>query len=168
MKFGQILVCCMTSISKHAFGLMLETETSSRPFFDILPKTLQQDIAIFNSGHLPFLIVPYTPFQKKKHWNLEIIVYWVNGAGCYIKKDLNLAQVLQIVQEIHENYCPCLYLSIGQIWSLNEVWFKRSIQKCTLSHILILTMTPQIWQIMECLKYKNLNTLRTDYNICGK
>ena len=65
----------MTSISKHAFGSMLETETSSRPFFDIPPKTLQQDIAIFNSRHLPFLIVPYTPFQKKKHWNLEIIVY---------------------------------------------------------------------------------------------
>ena len=47
---------------------------------------------------MPFLIVPYSPFQKKKtkknkkkqkkkqqqqqHWNLDIIGYWVMGAGC--------------------------------------------------------------------------------------
>ena len=49
---------------------------------------------------MPFLIVPYSPFQKKQknknkkkqkkkqqqqqqqHWNLDIIGYWVMGAGC--------------------------------------------------------------------------------------
>ena len=26
-----------------------------------------------------------------KHWNLDIIGYWVIRAGCYIKKDLELS-----------------------------------------------------------------------------
>ena len=31
-------------------------------------------------------------FSKKlKHWNLEIIGYWVFGAGSYIEKDLELS-----------------------------------------------------------------------------
>ena len=38
-----------------------------------------------------------------------------------------------------------LYLSTGQVWWLNELWFKRYIQKCTLSHVLILIMTSKIW-----------------------
>ena len=46
-----------------------------------------------------------------------------------MKRTWNLASVLQIVQKIPENYCPCLYLSIGQVWWLYELWFKRYIQK---------------------------------------
>ena len=34
-----------------------------------------------------------------------------------------------------------LYLSIDQIWCVNELWFKRYIQKCTLAHVLILMMS---------------------------
>ena len=75
---------------------------------------------------------PLFTFSKKmKHWNLDIIGYWVIWAGCYIKKTWNLAPVLQIVQKIPENYCPCLYLLIGQVWWLNELWFETYIQKCT-------------------------------------
>ena len=40
-------------------------ETSSTPFYDFMKMTIQQDLVIFNSRHLPFLIVPYPPFQKK-------------------------------------------------------------------------------------------------------
>ena len=36
-----------------------------------------------------------------------------------MQRTLNLATVFQIVQKIPENYCPCLYLSIGQAWWLN-------------------------------------------------
>ena len=56
-----------------------------------------------------------------------------------MKSTWNLAPVLQIVQKIPENYCPCLYLSIDQVWWLNELWFKRYSQKCTLFHVLIYT-----------------------------
>ena len=31
-----------------------------------------------------------------KHWNLDIISYWVTGAGCLIKKDLELSPSLPI------------------------------------------------------------------------
>ena len=46
-----------------------------------------------------------------------------------LKRTWNLAPVLQIVQRISENCCPGLYQSIGQIWWLNQLWFKRYIQK---------------------------------------
>ena len=48
-----------------------------------------------------------------------------------MKRTWNLSPVFQIVQKLYENYCPFLYLSIGQVWLLNELWFKRYIQKCT-------------------------------------
>ena len=72
-----------------------------------------------------------------RHWNLEQVAQ--------LKRVWDLAPVLQIVQKIPENYCPCLYLSIDQVWLLNELWFKRYIQKCTLRHVIILIMTSQIW-----------------------
>ena len=33
-----------------------------------------------------------------------------------LERTWNVASVLQIVQKIPENYCLCLYLSIGQVW----------------------------------------------------
>ena len=55
-------------------------------------------------------------FKKMKHWNRDIIGYRVIRAGCYIEKVLELSSSLLIVQKIPENYCPCLYLSTGQVW----------------------------------------------------
>ena len=45
---------------------------------------IQWDMSIFSSWYLPFLILPYSPFQKKKKKKkkpkkLDIIVYWVIG-----------------------------------------------------------------------------------------
>ena len=54
-----------------------------------------------------------------------------------MKRTWNLAPVFPIVQKITGNYCPCLYLSLGQVWWLPELRFKRYIEKCTLSHVLI-------------------------------
>ena len=42
-----------------------------------------------------------------------------------MKRTENLAPVLQIVQKIPENYWPCLYLSVNQVWLVNELCFKR-------------------------------------------
>ena len=60
-----------------------------------------------------------------KHWNLDIIGYWVIGQVPKWKRTWNLAPVLQIVQKITEIIIyPCLHLSIGQVWWLHELWFK--------------------------------------------
>ena len=50
-----------------------------------------------------------------------------------LKRNWNLTVAHRIVQKISKNYCPCLYLSIGQVWWLNELWFKKYIQKYTVS-----------------------------------
>ena len=128
IKFGQTLVCCMANISNMFLPEYWRLEVSSRLFFDFIKMTVYWDLTIFDSWYLPFLIVPYSPFQKMKHW----------------KKTWNLTPVLQIVQKITENYWTCLYLSVAQVWWLHELGFKSYIQKCTLSHVLILIMMSQI------------------------
>ena len=57
-----------------------------------------------------------------------------------LKRTWNLAPVLWIASKIPENYCPFFYLSTGQVWWLNELWFKRYIYSnmhlisCTNTH----------------------------------
>ena len=72
-KFGQILVCCKTNISNMFLAQCLRLETSPMPFYDFIKMTIQWHLNIFNSWHFPFLIVPYSPFQKKKKWNTRIL-----------------------------------------------------------------------------------------------
>ena len=66
LKFGQILACCMTNISNMFLAKCWRLETSSRLYYDFIKMTIQQDLAIFNDWHIPFLIVLYSPFQKNK------------------------------------------------------------------------------------------------------
>ena len=62
-----------------------------------------------------------------------------------LKRTWKLAPVLQIVQKIPENFCPCLCPSVDQVWWLNELWFNQYIPKCILSDVLIISiMTSQI------------------------
>ena len=61
MNFAQILAHCLTNISDMFLVQCWGLETSSRLFYNFIKMTIQQDLAIFNSGHL-FLIVPYSPF----------------------------------------------------------------------------------------------------------
>ena len=42
-------------------------------------------------------------------------------------------QFSKLFKKIPENYCFCLHLSIGQVWRVNELKFKRYIQKYTVS-----------------------------------
>ena len=81
-QFGQMLMCCVTNISNTLLAQCYRLETSPRSFYDFIKMTIWQDLAIFNSWCLPFLIVSYSPFQKMKHWNPDIIGYWVIGASC--------------------------------------------------------------------------------------
>ena len=70
IKFGQIIVCCMTNISNMFLAECWRLETSSRLFYNFIKMAILQDLTIFNGWHLPFLIVPYSHFQKKE--TLEI------------------------------------------------------------------------------------------------
>ena len=49
MKFGQILVCCMTNISAMFLAQCWRLETTSRPFYDFIKMTIQRDLTNFNS-----------------------------------------------------------------------------------------------------------------------
>ena len=40
-------------------------KTSSSPFYDFNEMAIERDLRIFSSRYLPFLILPYSPFQKK-------------------------------------------------------------------------------------------------------
>ena len=86
MKFGQILMCCMTSISKMFLAQCWRLETSSRPFYDFINTEILRNLVIFNWWHLQFLIVP-SPFQNSKtleswlNWLLSILSRLLNWKG---------------------------------------------------------------------------------------
>ena len=55
-----------------------------------------------------------------------------------MRRTWNLAAVLKIVQKISENYCPCLYLLIYQVWWLRvvvqKIYLKMHPASCTNTH----------------------------------
>ena len=78
-EIWRILVCCMTNISKLFLAQCWRLETSSRPFYDFIKMTIQQDLAIFNGWHIPLLIVLYSPFQKNEtleSWHIWLLSNW--------------------------------------------------------------------------------------------
>ena len=85
MKFGLILVCCMTNISNMFLTQCWRLKTSSRPFYDFFKMIIQPDMAIFNSWHVPFINVPYSPFQKN-----ETLESWHNWLFSNWSRLLNL------------------------------------------------------------------------------
>ena len=99
MKFGQILVSCMTNISNMFMAQCMRQKTKFKAFYGFIKMAIKQDLAIFNTSHLPFLIIPCLRFQT---YDLA-----------KLKRTWNLVLVLQTVQKIPENYGPCLYLSVG-------------------------------------------------------
>ena len=54
----------MTNISNMVLVECWRLKTSSRSFYDFIKMTIYRDLVIFNSWHLPFLIVGYSHFQK--------------------------------------------------------------------------------------------------------
>ena len=62
-----------------------------------------------------------------KHGKFDINVIEYLEQVAKLKKTWSLAPVLQVIQKISEKYCPSFYLSIDQLWWVNEVWFERYI-----------------------------------------
>ena len=99
MKFGQILVCCMANIS-NMFWLNAGDWKLVPGSFMILLKWQYSKIWPFLMVELSFIHL----FKKIKHWNLAIFGYWVIGAGCYIKKDLESSPLKISVLAISINW----------------------------------------------------------------
>ena len=99
-----------------------------------------------------------------EHWNLDIIGYWIIATACLIEKDLKLSpgppKFLKLL--------PCLYLSIGQVWWLNDLWFKGYIQKCNDTYTKYSSWRHRFGKSWDGLKYKNLNILRMEQNVSTK
>ena len=99
MKFGQALVINISSMFLAQFWSL---ETISRLLYDFIKMTSKtQPFLIIDIYHFCLSLIHI--FIKIKHWNLDIISYWVIGAGCW--RVWNLAPVLQVVQKIPQNYC---------------------------------------------------------------
>ena len=64
MKLGQTLMCCMANISG-------DWKLFPSPFTILL----KCKIWPFLIDTFAILHLPYSPFQKKNHWNLDIIGY---------------------------------------------------------------------------------------------
>ena len=122
---------------------------------------------LFMSLHFALNIFRFLKLSYSFFIILGIFGYWVIGAGCLIEKDLGSSPSLP---NCSKDYWKLLYLLISteQDWWLHDLWFKRYIQKCTLTHVLILTVTSLIWYIIGWLKYKNLNILRTEHTFSTK
>ena len=95
MKYGQILMCCMTNIWKLVPG----------PFMILLKWQYSADLTIFNSWRLPFLIVPYWPFQKYEtleSWHNWLLSNWSRllnwkGPGTYPQSSKLFKRFLKII-----------------------------------------------------------------------
>ena len=88
-------------------------ETSFRPFYDFNEIPIQQDLTIFSSWYLPFLNLPYLPFQKNETletWHNRLLSNWSRlfnwkGAGAYsqfsksfkwFQENIDLAYIYQL------------------------------------------------------------------------
>ena len=166
MKFGQIIVSCRTNISNMLLAQCWGLETGPRSFYDLIKITMQRDVAIFSSWHLPFLMVPYLAFQKN-----EIAESWHNWL-------LNNRSRLLNLKETGTRYQPSkLFTRFQNIIVLDYVYQlakfgdfmscgSKDIFKNAQSRVLILIMTSQIWE--GGLKIQNHEILRAEHNFSTK
>ena len=82
-------------------------------------------MSVVSSWYLPFLVLPYLPFQKTEIWLSS------NWSRWNFKRACNLKLVFQIIQKMTEKYCPWFYVSINQVWLVKELWFKWFFQNYT-------------------------------------
>ena len=90
--FYMITASVMKELSNHFSAQYWRLETRVISFYDFIKMTIQWDLVICNSWHLPFLTSLIHFFKKKKktkknngtkkQWKLDIIGYWVIRASC--------------------------------------------------------------------------------------
>ena len=69
------------------------------------------------------------------------------------------------MQNVSQKYFPWLYLTVGLVSFLNNLLFKRYIQKWTLRRVLIIIMTSELlgwfmeWLVIEIIELEEPNTV---------
>ena len=84
MKLGQILVCCTTNMSNMFLLNAGDWKLVPAPFM-ILLKWQYSEIwpfLIVDIYHFKMSLVHLFKNKNTKHWNLDIIGYWVIGVDC--------------------------------------------------------------------------------------
>ena len=77
----------MTNISNMFLPQCWILKTTSRTFYNFIKMTIYQDLGIFNSWHLSFLIVLFPPFHKN-----EILESWHNWLLSNFSRLLNWSE----------------------------------------------------------------------------
>ena len=79
MKFGQILVCCMTNISNMFLTESGDWKLVPGSFMILFYNGNTARSGHFNARHIPFLIVLYSPFRKNEtlaSWHIWLLSNW--------------------------------------------------------------------------------------------
>ena len=80
-----------------------------------------------------------------------------------MKRTWNLAPVLQIVQKILENYCPCLYLSTDQVW-----WLKWAVVQNIYSQMHPVSCTNNHHEVTDLVNHGMIKNTKTWLSSEGK
>ena len=119
----------MTNIFNMSLAQFWRLETSTRFFYDFDKMTTKQDLAIFNSWHLPFLIVPHSPFEKN-----ETLEFWHNlfrGPWTYPNSSKLFQKFLKLLPLFISINWPCL----GTWWVVvQKIYSKMYPVSCTNTH----------------------------------
>ena len=75
-------------------------------------------------------------FKKMKYWNLEILGYWVIGADCWIKKDLESSRSPPNCSKDYWKLLPLFisinWLSLVTLWVVvQKIYSKMHLVSCT-------------------------------------
>ena len=78
-------------------------------------------------------------FKKMKYWNLEILGYWVIGADCWIKKDLESSRSPPNCSKDYRKLLPLLisinWPSLVTSWVVvQKIYSKMHLVSCTNTH----------------------------------
>ena len=127
---------CMANISNMFLALCWRLETSSRSFSDFIKMATCRDLAIFNSWHSPFIIIPYTPLHKSEileSWRNWLLSNWSRslnwkGPGTYPQSSKLFKRLLPLLISI-----SCL--SLVTHWVVVErIYSKTHPFSCTDTH----------------------------------
>ena len=118
-------------------------------------------------------------FKKMKHWNLDIIGYWVIGAVCEIEKDLELSPSPPNCSKNSWNLLP-LHISINwpsllTLWVVvQKIYPEMHLVSCTnthditdlVNHWMVKSKKTWIsWRNMTFLQIKKILYLNLKYHI---
>ena len=129
---------------------------------------------IVKSHH--FLLSLIQLFKKCKHWNLDIISYWVTGVGCYIKKNLEYSPCPatcsnDLLKFIALDQISINWPSFTSLVAVQKIYSKMDPVSCTNTHhyitgLLNYVMAKNIKTWISWKQYINFPRNQENINLC--